>query len=415
MKIAYFPEIYEDELFYSALARFYKHSGLLSNRDALRLIYGNVNGKIDGFFLGKLSSEIKEAVLKQKSLQELIYENTLYPYYARFMNFEESFSKALFGEAISLPRTNKDRYLKYCPLCCKEEKETLGEAYYHRSQQVLNSCTRHKCKLLSTGIKISKDNRISFIPLEYDKFDEVEPVSEKEHMFDLYRRRLFSLPIEHNMFLNTELIKEKIGKRTSKELFEEIRDFYNGSNIFFIKESFYITKILNGIRFDTDSIMELSFFLGIDIKDLFTDTKEILVKKQFVIKKEKVYTDWNIEDTFYLPLVKEKINEYKSSNPPKRITVRAISQEFNFPPKRIDKLPICKEEIIKNEESYDDFRIRKINWAINKCKLEGIPINWNKISILTNIMPKYKNQLLTKIKKESNNNFNKELLIRILE
>ena len=79
MKIAYFPEIYEDELFYSALARFYKHSGLLSNRDALRLIYGNVNGKIDGFFLGKLSSEIKEAVLKQKSLQELIYENTLYP------------------------------------------------------------------------------------------------------------------------------------------------------------------------------------------------------------------------------------------------------------------------------------------------------------------------------------------------
>lgn len=416
MNIAYFPLIYQDELFYSVLSRFYKHTGLLSNRDALKLVYGNVNSKIDGFFLGKISPELKEAALKQKPLEEIIMENTLFSYYARFLDFGESFSKVLNGEALSLPR-NKDRYLKKCPLCCKEDRENYGEAYYHRSHQILSCCTKHRCRLISTNIKISKDNRISFIPLEEDKFDEVLFPTEREYMFDIYREEFLNYPVYRGSFLNTKLIKEKIGNRSLKQVFGELRDFYNDSNIYSLKEHFYISKILNGIKTDPDSILELTFYLDIKIEELFASEKEESEKRELVIKKQRDYTNWEEEDKKYLPLVKEKIQEFKTSNPPKRITVRAISQEFNFPSKRMDKLSSCKKEVINNEESYDDFRIRKIIWAINKCHKEGIPLNWNKVYILTSIMTRYKKQLLEKIlnKEYTVNNYYEEVLIRILQ
>ena len=60
--IAYLPQPYDDELFYSLLSRAYTHGGYLSHKEALRdMLYSKSNNpSIE--FIGHLSTDFKAMV-----------------------------------------------------------------------------------------------------------------------------------------------------------------------------------------------------------------------------------------------------------------------------------------------------------------------------------------------------------------
>ncbi len=87
------------------------------------------------------------------SIKGLLLE--ILPYYARFL-CEEKRNKAYeslyyqrgnYHNVMPMPIENGTRYFRYCPLCVKEDREKLGETYWHRNHQLIgvNVCPIHKC------------------------------------------------------------------------------------------------------------------------------------------------------------------------------------------------------------------------------------------------------------------------------
>ena len=82
--IPYFPTLYEDELFYSGLCRYYCHTGYTSYLSARKDIYAEKNIKPDMGIINALSSEMLYAVTRQYSMEDLIQKHTMYPYIVIF-------------------------------------------------------------------------------------------------------------------------------------------------------------------------------------------------------------------------------------------------------------------------------------------------------------------------------------------
>lgn len=157
--IVYFPAIYPDELVYSWFCRYYVHSGCLSHKMALQDLYCKRSDNPSKEFVGNLKPELREQIGRMYPLDELVLNHTMYPQYARFVPLEQK-KTALFHLGHDscdihhlfavLPRYDGEQYLRFCPLCVKEDREIYGETYWHRKHQIRNVsiCTKHKCKLM---------------------------------------------------------------------------------------------------------------------------------------------------------------------------------------------------------------------------------------------------------------------------
>lgn len=397
--IAYFPKMYEDELIYSVLSRFCVHSGFLSNRDALRTIYGNVNTRIDFLFMGKVEQDIKRTMLRDSSLEELIMQHTPFSYYARFMPEKRmQMDSVCAGNSIKLPRTGVKKYLRYCPDCAKEEVARHGEAFYHRGHQISKVCIKHGTRLIDTDIEVGMDKRGAFFPL-INLAEESKSVTPKELDFAVYQEKLLNRHFDYDEVINDEAFREKMQGRNNKSIYEEMKLFYQDTDINFISNYEQIHKMLSGTKTSTDCILQLAFFLGIDENNILTkERKQKCIVKKNIVNRSSI--DWSKDDAYYLPIIRLIIASYMNPDTMKRVTERAISCELGFPSKRINKLPKCKAEIAKHAETIDEYRLRRIRWAVQKMNGEHIPITWGRVQILTGIMPQYKKQLLDLVNRE---------------
>lgn len=135
--IVYLPVIYPDELVYSWFCRYYVHSGCFSHKIALQELFCKKSDNPSKEFIGNLNPEAKGQIEKIYSLDALILNHTMYPQYARFIPLEQK-KKALYHLKHDccdihylfpvLPRNEGERYLRYCPLCAREDREIYGEA-----------------------------------------------------------------------------------------------------------------------------------------------------------------------------------------------------------------------------------------------------------------------------------------------
>ena len=198
------------------------------------------------------------------------------------------------------------------------------------------------------------------------------------------------------------------------------------------KESWQIQKLLNGYRTNTYEICLFSMFLNIPPESLTNMTlpkktqEEVFDEKVKALHKEGYnyqeisnmlnasynivkpigenlygtypakpkskknkdnFNKWEQIDIDTLPLVKKSIETLNGDNdiPPKRITVYAVEKLLKLPSKRIYYLPMCKAEILKHQESQDEFWTRKITWGVGKIVRENLPLNITRIETLTNI------------------------------
>lgn len=426
--ITYFPAIYPDELAYSLLSRFYMQSGYLSYTYAAEDIYAYKQVRPDHEFINVLRPEMREIIAKTIPMEKLVEKHTMYPYYARFMRkprrvkaFEALVSlNGNYRNLLVIPNKKEgaDRYLRYCPLCAKEDREQYGETFWHRGHQMVgvNVCPIHECYLVNSNILISGKATPNLTAAE-KVVPEEEEISRCNNLLEIklaeYTLAIFQAPIDidsnvsvgrflHSKLKGTKYVSDSGLFRNLTLFYEDYLNFYDEIEGKAKLELFQIQKIFNDYRFNFNEICELAMFLNIPIheivnmslpeetqhmdmiyrrvaKELDADFDTVKTIGDAVLKAfqsnqrvqhkcgAKGYL-WSKLDAELLPKVKEVIKELygNGTDRPHKITPSLINRKLGLPDKQIEKLPLCKEEILKYEESQQHYWAREVVWATNK-------------------------------------------------
>lgn len=192
--LGFFPQLYKDELMYSALARYHQRNGSNSYKGTIMNLYEKHTTSAITDFPSNLN------LLGKKINQEpnfLIYEHTLFPYYEPYIS-ESLAAKIIeqltFGDSNSISlslglaasKVKGPDYLKYCLYCYSEEMDLYGEAYWHRSHQLpgVYVCSIHKKLLWISNREFrNKPNKHRFYPLVQSCIDNGKEVIIPEQFF----------------------------------------------------------------------------------------------------------------------------------------------------------------------------------------------------------------------------------------
>lgn len=93
------------------------------------------------------------------------------------------------------------------------------------------------------------------------------------------------------------------------------------------------------------------------------------------IKISKV--DWNFRDEIFSEKIKSESKILLSTVPPERVTVSKIGKRLGikvFLEKHLEKLPLCKSILEQVKEEVSSFQIRRINYAIQLIKEQGLEL-----------------------------------------
>lgn len=175
----HFPAPYPDELLYSVLARLVTRIGYLSWPDYGWLIWGakTATGIMD---LPNRLESLADSMPEEFDItaDQLIDQNTLWPYYAAFLPTERRLRtreemkgkgqpRVLFGLIAS--RAPRNEWLRYCSECARSDRTRFGEAYWHRVHQIPGcvSCAEHGNMLTNSTVAIwQRRNRQAYLAAE---------------------------------------------------------------------------------------------------------------------------------------------------------------------------------------------------------------------------------------------------------
>lgn len=453
--IAYFPEIYPDELIYSVLARFYLHGGYMAYIYAAKDLFVDFRTRPEIEFLNRLRPEIVTMLCHKMPMEELVKKHTMFPYYARFLSCgrRNSAFQALCGMAgnynnlllVPKQRNGEERYLRYCPLCAKADRERFGETYWHRDHQMMwvSVCPVHGCRLIDSPV--SCGGRVSpNLAAAEQEIREKEPViygNDIEKQLSEYVAEVFqadmdiSSPMPVSQFLHTKMAGTKYlsvrgGQKNIQLFYDDFMAFYRGLRIQGITERWQMEKVFTSYRSYTFEICQAAMFLGVSAEalikmelpekpqeQLFDEkviqmhdsgmginqiARELGVSSRTVrmVGKQPVRTvrkrsfkggvrakDWEQVDRESLPSVKEAVSQLqgKAGGRPHRVTEAAVCKALGFPDKRLLLLPKCREEVLRHKEAQEQYWARECVWAVSKIEREGKTLNWKQIRVLTNM------------------------------
>lgn len=454
MSINYFPTPYEDELLYSVLARYHRHSGNISYTQTAEQLFEDTNCNPSIEFVNALSKDVLTLLENRFPMKELIVKHTLFPYYGRFLSSEErknalnslGVSKCQLNTLFEMPNyASKATYLRYCPFCVKEDRQKYNETYWHRSHQLpkVMVCPKHHCHLKNSTVELLHPQK-TLRDAEHclSSHTDIKYCSNMENAFAEYVLSVFHSPLDMNHEVNvgqffhyrlvgTPYLSHRGTKRLLGKLFEDITAFYQNSCIHVMPQKSHLDRIFRNAKSNLSDLCQLAFFLGIPSEDLVRmETKEISLMEEFdetvkslhsqgytlsqIIKTtgasktmilkilhdnqykgeqkapnrtQKNYPkDWSSYDASMLPLVIDVINRLQSeSDTPIRITPHIIEKELGMTSKRLQVLPLCRMEIAKHEETFEQYWARKITWALQKMQSENENITWNKLQNLAYI------------------------------
>lgn len=143
-----FPQILEDELLYSALARFRIYMGITCNKSYLKMLYNDQNIQ-PCYDLPSNIDYLKKNINRPNIFDSssVIYSNTLFPLHAPFipnerkkkiyrqlLNNTGNYAHARVGIASKL--NTPIEVFNFCPKCHEEMRTQFGEYYWKRSHQI---------------------------------------------------------------------------------------------------------------------------------------------------------------------------------------------------------------------------------------------------------------------------------------
>ena len=421
--IGFMPAIYPDELVYSWFCRYYVHSGYSANKMALEDLLYNRHCNPSKEFIGHLNPEMEQTVKGMYPIKGLILEHTMFPQYARFIGSEQKKNTILHMEhdfcdahhlfAI-LPRSEGDKYLKYCPLCAVDDRKLYGETYWHRKHQLrnINVCPRHKCRLENSGIS-AKSERCFTLDSAETAVQKVQVRSAENHLelkFAEYVEKIFDAPMDLDNDIpvsailyfgmeGTKYMSVTGRTRNTKLLADDMLEYYSKIGINDTASYFQIQRTLLGSRSDFSVVCQTAFFLGMPVERLIRPelSEEQIIKERNARnpKREDRPEDWEQYDKDMIPVVEQAANDIyygniNSTGRPERISERLIKRYAGLPGHRLENMPKCREVLRKYEETYAQHWARRMVWAYKKLRNERgeKPIYWIDIRKLAGIKKK---------------------------
>ncbi|MCB2291588.1 TnsD family transposase [Clostridium sp. CS001] len=175
--MTFFPTQYPDELLYSVFARYHIRTGNTSSKNTIKEIFETTTATAVVDLPCNLEKVIKNMPIgSEHTVEELIYNNTLFPYYNAFLPHNRAIKvlksiRGVYGGDIhtrvgivgSTITTNK--FMKYCFKCNAEDKEKYGELYWHRLFQLpgVLACPKHEVLLNESSVPFKGINKHEYI------------------------------------------------------------------------------------------------------------------------------------------------------------------------------------------------------------------------------------------------------------
>ena len=289
--IAFFPELYADELAYSWFSRYHVHSGHLTYSTTARNLYGDAQAIPSAEFLGTFSEEAQQIIEYHMPIQTFIEKHTMFPYYSRFLPvdrrrtaLEYILAKDLrYNDAI-YKRKGKSK-MRYCPLCAAADRQRYGETYWHRKAQLagVNICLEHRCRLFDSTVGLSVEGlRFKLIHAELvipqDNAADFH-VSDLEYQAARYVIKVFTAPMDYEndvligRFLRSRLEGTKYTSLRGEQVFarllhEDLSLYYKELLPPTLTEWYHTQKIFCAQTFHCYDICLMAMFLGISVEDL---------------------------------------------------------------------------------------------------------------------------------------------------
>lgn len=410
----YFPPIYPDELIYSWFARYAVYSACVGSKMAIaQLLYSTSNNpSIE--FVGHLNENAERQIKNVYSLDDLIINHTMFPQYARFLSGQKQ--KEALGKikkhcdphkAVTiLPRNNKEKYLKYCPLCVKEDRDTYGETFWHRKHQIrnVNVCLVHQCKLEDSIVAAITQNTFTLQPAEVAAkitkptfTDNMEQIN-----FSKYAIELFEADIKENSDINVRAViynsmvntKYRRGQqRYMSQFADDLQRFYKRSGINSIASINQIQRVMLAESKEFSAICQITYFLKISVKDLLkSDRVAVVQEKESHYVKKRTITDWDKFDKENVVCFEQFCKNIYSGSAndigrPEKVSEKMVYRFLGITSYGFKNMPKCKAVYEKYAESYEESWARKIVWAYNKLKQDETvkSIYWSHLRKLSGV------------------------------
>lgn len=410
----YFPPIYPDELIYSWFARYSVYAGCIGSKMAIsQLLYSTSNNpSIE--FVGHLNESAERQIEKIYSLDDLIINHTMFTQYARFLSGKEQ-KEALEKikkycdphKAVTiLPRNKNEKYLKYCPLCAKEDREKYGETFWHRKHQIrnVNVCPVHQCKLEDSIVAAITQKTFTLQPAELAAkitkptfTDNMEQIN-----FSKYAIELFEADVKENSDINVRAIiynsmantKYRRGQQRHMSQFaDDLQAFYKGSGINSIASINQFQRVMLAESKEFSAICQIAYFLKISVKDLLkSDRVAVVQEKKSHYVKNRMIINWDKFDrenvVRFEQFCKGIYNGTANDNGrPERVSEKMVYRFLGITSYGFKNMPKCRVVYEKYAESYEESWARKIVWAYNKLKQDETvkSIYWSHLRKLSGV------------------------------
>lgn len=207
--LPFFTNPYPDELLYSAIARYHFYSGNLECKDTLEELFDS-RSVIPSVEIGSHFTNLVEKLGPQYSVEYLLANHTIYPYYASFLSKQRQMEilegvknngQALYTRLgiVAGGICRKDG-LYYCAMCAKSDSDKYGEPYIHREHQLqgISYCAHHEIPLRE--YPVTGDSRIEYIRFELRYMNlsdlyEVDPYEEIAIQLAKQAYKLLQIPL----------------------------------------------------------------------------------------------------------------------------------------------------------------------------------------------------------------------------
>lgn len=180
--LPFFTDPYPNELIYSAIARYHFYHGNINFKDTLEELFQS-RTVVASLEIGSRFSILVENIGPNHSVESLMVDHTIYPYYAPF--FSKTRQKDILIDVKGIGGKLHDRLgrvagsicrksgIYYCSNCASEDIERYGEPFIHREHQLqgIDYCANHKCKLRKYAIDSSMRSRFEYIRFEEQLLD----------------------------------------------------------------------------------------------------------------------------------------------------------------------------------------------------------------------------------------------------
>jgi hypothetical protein len=386
--------------------------------------------------MNNMLDDAKTVMTKYMSMEDLIHKHTLFPEYGRFIDpakreklvSEADFSRGNWINSLMIPISVGERYLKYCPLCVKEDRDSHGEAYWHRKHQIIGIkiCTKHKVYLQDSDVLINRNlTRLKaaeiIIPQEtiITKCEDEIIIKLATYMVAVFENEKYGYE-QIGRYINSQIPSKYLydnGNRKMYALYADYTAFYKTLDTSELMSENSMCRLLGGHRAIYAYICQLGLMLDIDPSDLITKGKEqdydifqrvsqmtgepverVRIIGEAVIdelKKESVqfikgtrHKD-NIDqaDIELLPrLQKVVINIYGDGDArPRKISISQVSKAMRVDSHRLKKMKRCMDFFNQYYESQEEYWARELVWAVKRTERDGDSLSFSHIQDLTNL------------------------------